>query len=94
MPALPAEPQAEVVDDDVLDHPFQEDAGGAFGTMDDGLTEPEFILETDIIATLMGYNFDDDSVWLDHESTVWEQHPGIYLCRKGNPRINMPALDG
>ena len=62
--------------------------------MDDGLTEPEFILETDIIATLMGYNFDDDSVWLNHDSTVWEQHPGIYLCRKGNPRINMPALDG
>ena len=29
VPALPAEPQAEVVDDDVLDHPFQEDAGGA-----------------------------------------------------------------
>ena len=78
VPALPAEPQAEVVDDDVLDHPFQEDAGSAFGTMDDGLTEPEFVLESDIIATLMGYNFDDDEVWLNHDSTAWEQHPGIY----------------
>ena len=27
VPALPAEPQAEVVDDDVPDHPFLEDAG-------------------------------------------------------------------
>ena len=77
VPALPVEPEAEAGDDDILDQPFIEDAGGAFGTMDSGLTDPEFILETDIIATLMSFNFDDQEWLLAHDSTVWEQHPGI-----------------
>lgn len=94
-PALPAEPQAEVIDDDVLDHPFLEDAGGggAFGTMDDGLADPEYLLEIDIVATLMSFDFEADE-WLDHNNTVWEHYPGFYISKKGNRRVNKPALDG
>ena len=62
--------------------------------MDDNLTELEFVLETDIIATLLGYNFDNPLEWPDGNSTTWEQHLGIFICKKSNHRLNMLALDG
>ena len=53
-------PHLEVLDQmveeteaDLSSHPFVEDAGGALGTDDDSLTNPEFIRESDVVDRLV-----------------------------------------
>ena len=95
-PVVPLEvpgPIAEDSEADLGSHPFIEDAGGAVGTDDDSLTNPEFILESDIVARLVRENFESET-WLNRSNTVWEAYDGVYIVMKANDRINMPALDG
>jgi len=88
-----SEPLVEDSEADLASHPFVEDAGGVVGTEDDSLTNPEFFLESDVIARVVMENFNSEE-WQNRSTTSWTAHEGVYIVKKSNDRINMPALDG
>ena len=38
-------------------------------------------------------NFNSEE-WQNRSTTSWTAHEGVYIVKKSNDRINMPALDG